>query len=583
MTTIGEMLSHGLRLHQGGDLAAAETIYRQLLQTLPDQIDALHGLGLLLHQRGQSRESLEHLSRAAELAPGEPVLHYNLALVHVALGRPAEAVAAFREAARLRPDFAEAHNNLGGTLLALSHVDDAIACHRRALELRPEYPEASNNLGVALAELRRWDEAIAAYRDAIHVRPSFAAAHNNLATALSALGRRDEALASCRQALTLQPAFPEALNNLGNILREVGQTEGAIASYRQAIRLRPHSAEAHNNLGRALAELGQLSEATACYRRALELRPTYAEAHVNRALVDLKQGHYFRGWSEWEWRDRCPGILVRRSARPRWDGSPLGGRAILIYAEQGLGDTLQFIRYAPLVKARGGRVVVECQRPLAPLLANSPGVDTVVAAGGPAPECAVELPLMSLPRVFETTLSTIPATIPYLLADPTLVARWRTELAGDEIKLGIAWQGNPNHPGDRRRSAPLSAFAPLAEIDGVRLVSLQIGPGFEQIATAGFPIVDIGERLTTFADTAAALQALDLVVAVDTAIVHCSGGLGVPIWVALAAVADWRWLLDREDSPWYRSVRLFRQRRAGDWADVFTRIVDEIRGKIART
>jgi hypothetical protein len=346
----------------------------------------------------------------------------------------------------------------------------------------------------------------------------------------------------------------------------------------------------HNNLGVALQKQGALGEAVASYRRALELRPDYAEAHNNLAFVWLLTGDFEQGWSEYEWRWKANLLSPPSFTQPLWDGTPLAGRTILLYAEQGLGDTLQFIRYAPLVERRGGRVIMACPRPLLQLLASCPGIDRLVALDAVSSDFELYALLMSLPRILGTSLESIPADVPYLEADPELTVHWQSELAtfSREFRIGIAWQGNPDHRGDRHRSFRLAQFAPVARLEGVRLFSLQKGPGAEQIREVGdrFPVTDLGSRLdeTTgaFMDTAAVMKNLDLVISADTAIAHLAGALGVPIWVALSSAPDWRWLLGREDSPWYPTMRLFRQASPGDWDGVFARIAAAVEGRLCK-
>ena len=397
-------------------------------------------------------------------------------------------------------------------------------------------------------------------------------------------GARSEA--GLRRALALKPDYAEAHNNLGGALSAQGNLDEAVACYRRALALKPDYAEAHNNLGGALSDLAKFDEALACYRRALRLKPDYAEAHWNQALLTLLTGDFERGWAEYEWRWKTKQLHFERRtfSQPRWDGQPLAGRTILLHAEQGLGDTIQFVRYVSLVKVRGGRVVVECQPPLLPLLADCPGIDQVVARGNPLPAFDVQAPLLSLPGILGTTLDSIPDRVPYLRADPELAQAWRKRLeALDGFKVGIVWQGNPPFKGDRQRSIPLRQYEALARVEGVQLVSLQKGAGADQLGklAASFPVLDLGEQLETFSDTAAVLKNLDLLISSCTSVPHLAGALGVPVWLALPFVPDWRWLLEREDSPWYPHHRLFRQSRPGDWSEVFERIAGALRGLVA--
>jgi Tfp pilus assembly protein PilF len=443
---------------------------------------------------------------------------------------------------------------------------------RQALEADPAQAEAWHRLGQVCQRLGKAADALASYREALRLEPDRAATHNSLGILM--VQRRDlaAAVASFRRAVEIRPDFAKAHNNLGNALKEQGDLEAAVACYRKAVRLGPEFIDGHNNLGLVLADLGQFEGALACYARALELQPDYREARRNRALVWLLLGDYERGWPEYEWRWGCPELPERNLGRPAWDGSPLQGRTILLHAEQGLGDTIQFVRYAPLVKARGGRVLLVCQPPLLRLLALCPGVDRLAAQGDPLPPFDVHAPLLGLPRIFGATTHNIPADVPYLRANPELVERWRQRLASiPGLKVGIAWQGNPKYRRDWHRSVDLERFAPLARVAGVALVSLQKGLGSEQLRTAPFPVVELeglDEQSGPFMDTAAVMK--------DTAISHLAGALAVPCWVALPVSPDWRWLLDREDSPWYPTVRLFRAARAADWGPVFERMAGEL-------
>jgi hypothetical protein len=323
------------------------------------------------------------------------------------------------------------------------------------------------------------------------------------------------------------------------------------------------------------------------FRRAIRLAPNYAEAHKNLAHSLLRGGQFAEGWREYEWRWQCREFPRLPYTQPAWDGSPLEGRTLLLCAEQGLGDTIQFVRYAPLLKRRGGRTVVAAQKPLLPLLAGCPGIDALADRDAAPPPYDVFAPLLSLPRLLGTTPADVPAEVPYLQARPDLVERWREELRPlDGFRVGIAWRGSPGYRMDRLRSFPLSHFEPLARLPGVRLVSLQKGPGVEQLRELDgrFPVVDLAGRLDEasgpFMDTAAVMRNLDLVVSCDTAVAHLAGALGVPVWLALSCAPEWRWLVGREDSPWYPTMRLFRQESAGAWEDVFRRMAAALRERI---
>ncbi len=582
--TAEALFRQGLDLLRRRRWNEAAAILGRVVEVQPDGAEALHHLGVTLAEQGRQDQALDCFDRALRLQPAYPPAHHNRGNALRKLGRLAEAVAAYEEALRLDPEATDVCNNLGITLLALGRPADAAARFRQALRLRPDHADAANNLGVALAEQGHLAEAEAVYRQVLRRRPHAAQTHNNLGIALAAQRRYGEAIACYRRALRLSPDYPDAHNNLGNALRQEGQTAEAAAALEQALRLQPDYPEAHNNLAIVRIRQGSLDEALAGYAEALRLKPDYAEAHCNRALAWLLQGDFEKGWPEYEWRWRTRDFKPRAFDRPRWDGGPLEGRSILLWAEQGLGDTLQFVRYAALVKQRGGTVLLEAPPRLLPLLRRCAGIDHLLPAGGPPPDFDVQAPLLSLPGLLGTTLANVPAAVPYLSADPEWVRRWREDLrAVSGFRVGIAWQGSRTYREDRFRSVPLKHFAPLARLEGVRLVSLQKGPGLEQLDAVrrSWNVLDLGPRLDeaggAFVDTAAVMACLDLVVTSDTAIAHLAGALGVPVWVALPEACDWRWLRERADCPWYPTMRLFRQRCAGDWDEVFGRIADELR------
>lgn len=455
---------------------------------------------------------------------------------------------------------------------------------RQILEEDPHQALALNLLGMIAQQSGRRDRAIEYLHRAVVSNPLDPTFPYNLGTVHYELGALDEAVTCYRQALRLAPDFTEALGNLGNALRRRGDYDEALSISQHLLHLKPDSAEAHNNLGTVLYKLRRLDEALACFEQSLRLKPDHAQAHYNRALVWLLTGDLARGFEEYEWRWRRRGYALPPFRQPAWDGSPLAGKAILLYAEQGLGDTFQFIRYARHVQEQGGAVLVACHRPLLPLLSRCKNVAHFAPLDAHPLDFTVQAPLMSLPRLLGTLLAKVPADVPYLFPDPELAAQWRTELSKLEgLKVGIAWQGDPRNEYDRQRSAGLAHFEELARLAGVRLISLQKGAGVEQLPALAerVPVTDLGSRLDersgAFMDTAACMRSLDLVITVDSAIAHLAGGLGVPVWVALPYSPDWRWLLDREDSPWYPTMRLFRQTAAGDWSGVFQRIAAELK------
>jgi Flp pilus assembly protein TadD len=485
----------------------------------------------------------------------------------------------YRQILEVAPQQVEVYMHLATLYRQRGQLDEAVASLQGALRVRPDSFASQTNLGTLFSERGQMDEAIACYQAALRINPNFPQAHNNLGVALAKRGRHDEALASYREALRLNPAFAEAYANLGNLLRERDEFAQAVDCYDQALRLNPTYAKAHNNRGMALLELGRVPEALANFERAVLLQADFAEAHMNRGVALLLLGRLPEGFAEYEWRSACKGYPEMPLNLPHWDGSDLKGKTILLTSEQGLGDTLQFIRYAALVKERGATVVATCPMLLYPLLAGSPntGIDQLVPkVPGAASLATVQAVLPSLPRLLGTTLETVPARVPYLAPDPARVDYWHAELAKySGLKIGIAWKGSAANPKDRWRSVPLAQFTPLARLEGVQLFSLQVGPGREELqALAGsFAVTDLG---TSFAETAAIMKNLDLVISVDSALAHLAGALAVPVWVTVQFAPDWRWMLEREDSPWYPTMRLFRQREREKWDEVFERMANEV-------
>lgn len=419
----------------------------------------------------------------------------------------------------------------------------------------------------------RLDEAIAGYTRVLAYQPAHPDAYNNLGVALRVRGKFAAAVACYRRALGIRPDNSGTWSNLGNVLRDLGRLEEAVAAHQRAVSLAPRSAEAVYNLGLVLKDMGQTDTAIACFVRTLEINPEHVDCHWDRALTHLMRGDLERGFAEYEWRWRRPDSPPRGFPQPLWDGSDLEGRTLLLHQEQGLGDTIQFVRYAPMIKERGATVIVECQPELARLFSGAPGVDMVAIRGGPLPAFDTFAPMMSLGRIFGTTLETIPAPIPYLFA-PDLHSAHLAVAPGTRLNVGIAWAGKPTHRNDRNRSCPFFHFIELMDTPGVAFYSLQKGERAADLRDAACEalVADAGAVLHDLLDTAAVVEQLDLVITVDTALAHLAGAMGRAVWVLLPYVPDWRWLMGRDDSPWYPTLRLFRQERPGDWAGVFLRV-----------
>ena len=552
-TNVAQVLQQALAHHQAGHMQQAEALYRQALAAEPLNPDALHLLGVLAYQVGQLAAAVDLIARAVAVNPAFAQAHYNLGIALSDQGRLEDAASAYRRAIAVQPDYADAHDNLGNVLGDLGRPEESVPCYRRAIELRPGNPATHNNLGIALKQTGQLQEAAAAYR----------------------------------QAIALKPDYVEAHNNLGNALKELGQLEEAAQCFQRALALRPELADAHSNLGNVLLAQGHVDEAAKAYERAIALNPDYAEARNNLALIQLQKGDFEHGWEGYEWRWKLKvAVAPRRDfPQPEWRGEQLAGGRVLVHAEQGFGDAIQFCRYVPLMAQRGAKVILEVQPELKRLMAGLAGVHEAVRLGEALPPFDCHIPLLSLPRVFGTRLDTIPADIPYLQAPPELVEAWREKLSGMAgLRVGLAWAGSPQHMNDRNRSLALATLAPLAAVGGATYVVLQKGPAAAQAATppAGMKLVELGAELGDFADTAAVIANLDVVIAVDTAVAHLAGALGKPVWLLLPFAGEWRWLEGRSDSPWYPSMRLFRQPRPGAWGEVVEGVVQELGAMCSR-
>lgn len=554
------LLRHAVAQHQSGKLPQAIAAYRQVLTADPSNPDALHMLGVALAQTGQAAIAVPLIQRALEKYPNNSLVHLNLANALSAMQRHAEALASYRRAADLAPENAALHGAVCRAALMVGRHDEVLASSERALRLQP------NDFGTLL----------------------------NRATSLIELDRLTEALACCDGALALAPDYWGVHLRRGVTLAKLGRYAEAEVHLARGVALDPSNAAAHYDLGNLYGAQRRHELALASLARALELRPDYPEARWNIALLRLLRGEFPEGWALYEQRfamDTWQGAM-RRFEGPRWTGrEPLQGKRILLWAERGLGDMLQFSRYATLVRDLGANVVLEVHPRLRALLDGQfPGVRTV-ALGAACGAFDYQCPLLSLPQALGTQVDTIPASVPYIKPNPAAVARWSQRLPGGAaLRVGIAWQGNPDAERNwaRGRSWSLAVLEPLAREPGVTLISLQTGAGARQLESVDFAdrILSFGEELDdgpdAFVDTAAIMMNLDLVICSDTSVAHLAGALGIPVWVALHTTSEWRWLLDRDDSPWYPTMRLFRQRTAGQWDEVVADLCGALCGLCTR-
>lgn len=556
--------------HQAGRPTAAEAGYRSIIEDNPAHVEALHYLGVLLHQRGESAQAAPLLDRALVLSPEYAACWSNRGLVAAALGDAEFAVACQRRALAIDPSFANAYNNLGVALQKIGHDDEAADAYQKAIARQPDFVDAYTNLGSALLKLKRHEDALAAYRNALRHDPQNFTAHFGEGNALRELGRLDEAIESLQRAVELAPAHFESRVNLGTTLGLRGRFVEAEAQYRHALKLRDDP-QIHVCVGAAIGAQGRFSEEEPHYRHALTLDVNHADAQHSLALLHLRRGEFEQGWTLYltRWRAskytpiKVPGIA-------EWAGEPLTGRTLLLVGEQGHGDQLQFVRYAAVLERMGAAVDVLAPSNIAELVGGVRGVRRVLLEK-PQEGYDFWTPMMSVPHHVAGVAPGVPADVPYLRVSGARIGDWPqrvADLAGGRRRVGVVWAGSPTFANDRFRSMPLAALAPLADAPGIAWFSLQKGAARTQLEGAALNPHDLTGQVHDFADTAALIDQLDLVITVDTSVAHLAGALGKPVWVMLPKNYDWRWMLDRDDSPWYPTMRLFKQTTLGDWTDV---------------
>ena len=551
---------------------AAES-YAGALATQPDRFDWWCNRGSALHEAGRHAEALACFDRALTLDPASAAAWSNRGNTLHSLARHDEALADFDRALVLDPAAADALTNRGIVLYRLGRFAAASESFAAAIALDPQSATLLVHQGNCLRQLSRPEAALASYDRALALDPGLPDALSNRAAVLHALGRLEEALRSCDRAIALRPDFADALSNRGAVLHAMGRFGDALADLDAALCVDPDNAPVWSNRGLVLYRLARFAEAASDYQQALRLKPGDAEAQLNRAFMLLLLGRFAEGWEAYEARRRMPSWVPRAFAGPEWIGQDLRGKRVFLYAEQGLGDAIHFARFALVLAERGATPIVEVAPRLAGLMRTlGDRVETAVS-GEPLPEFDFHCPLMSVPRLLGITAAALPGKTRYLTPDPDKATAWRQRLGRSGFTVGITWAGNPHNSGDRHRSMPLQALAPLLDVAGVEFYSLQVGPRTADLRGADFGnIVDLAAEQHDFTDAAAIVANLDLVLSVDTSVVHLAGALARPCWLMLSYVPDWRWLLDRSDSPWYPSVRLFRQSAPGDWAGVVAEV-----------
>ncbi len=569
-------------LFAAGDLATAEGHYQEVVREGP-HATACFRLGQISRRHGRYSEALVWLNQTLVLRPDCPDAFHEMALVCLAAQKVPEAVGHLQRALEQEPNHLGARRTLADLYRTVGRWRDAVRHYADLLPLQPNDPSLFQNFGLCCQELGEWALAEKAYLKTQQFGLDSAELQFNLGAVRLRLGRPLDAIICFQTALRKDPALTMANFAMANAYRQLGQLTEAEASLRQELAINPNCADAAVNLGVVLQEVHRVGEAIGCYRQAIHLNPYHPILHWNFAIASLLSGDYETGWHEYEWRWQVKHRPKPKFNQPEWDGPDLRERTILLYTEQGFGDTLMFVRYAALVAQRHGRVVLQCPAPLKRLLAAMPGISQVVSVGDPLPEFDVQAPLMSLPRIFGTALDAEHHWEPYLRAPHRLNSKLPAR-ADSALKVGLVWASNPHHPVYPQKSLDLTRWEPILRVPGCEFYSLQVDPsaGALSFMNEDSRIHDLRDRLHDFADTAAVIQQLDLVISVDTAVAHLAGGLGHATWVLLPFSADWRWLLKRKDSPWYPTMCLFRQPEPGDWNTVILEVSQQLAALSAR-
>jgi tetratricopeptide (TPR) repeat protein len=577
--TTSEALQHARQLQAARRFSDAETAYRQILAADPDNADALQGLAWLAHEVGHHQSSLQLLDRALEVRPTDYRLHWQVAIVSEKAGQVERSDAAYARACEINPRDRDLMTNWGMFLARNKQRERALKIFRRISKLHPDFAQAPYHTGMILDEMQRYTEAETAFRDSVRLAPGSADALQRLGLVIGKSGRVEESLQYFQSALKIDPSHFDANLNVAVALRLLLRFEEAAAALTRALESRPTSELAIKAAAQNFASMGLHQQALNLLDKALALKPNDSNLHGQRAMSLLALGNLAEGFKEYEWRWLADTFPQNRrfSHAPQWTGFDIAGKTILLHAEQGYGDALQFIRYAPLIADRGARVMLHAHEDVLALLKTAGGIDQAITPSQLPPQFDVQCPLLSLPYAFATTLETIPANVPYLHADETKIREWEPRLQTPTgiRKIGLVWAGSPTHPRDAERSIPLRMLQPLLSVPNAKFFSLQKGKAAsEQIE--GFDIEPLGPDLKDFTDTAAVIQHLDLVITVDTSVAHLAGAMGKPVWTLIGSFTDFRWMVDREDSPWYPTMRLFRQKRRGDWAGLIQRVVAKL-------
>ncbi|HIB99520.1 TPA: tetratricopeptide repeat protein, partial [Candidatus Poribacteria bacterium] len=594
---INRLFEQAIQHHQSGQLEQAKRKYQEILDMNPQHADSSHLLGLVEYQHGNYVKAVERIQQAVLISPEQPVFFNNLGNVLKEMGQLDRSVQAYQRALEIAPDDAEIHNNLGVTLKEMGQLDRSVQAYQRALEIAPDDAEIHNNLGVTLKEMGQLDRSVQSYQQALKINPQYAEAYNNLGNVLKEMERLDESLQAYQEALEINPQYVEVYNNLGNVLKEMERLNESIQVYQKALEINPQYAPAYSNLGNTLEAKGELDQSIQVYQKALEINPQYAEAHKNLSLSLLKLGNFKQGWEEYQWRWKCDKFAAenrRDFPQPMWDGSSLDGKSIIIWQEQGTGDHIMFASLLVKLQEQAQRIFVETEHRLLPILERSfPTIHFRTVHIPPDPQLLditidFQSPIASLPQWFLTNEEDFPKRQAYLKASDHMKQRLRhkyQQLAEGKTLIGISWKSVNKNIG-KQKSAPLKQWETLLSSKDCFFINLQYEYGdfdheFDQFANAtGISIYCDKEinPLENLDDFAAQVAALDLVITISNTTAHVAGALGKSVWTLLHYGADWRWLTDRSDTPWYPSMTLFRQKDQGDWGSVFQQIHTTLKG-----